>query len=354
MEKKSYLFILIILILLGIIGIILTVEIVPPSNQYKNYVISGSIIPSEKTIGNKPQYVYVYYPYYIPRYLCKSSDIQLSAIEWIDENNGKYQILFTVPIGLKEVILTTDCTSCEHKTVRLDEIPDSVDLVWGGDNCEESFQVSDEQSKAVEHARNFLNGIETNLVKQSFNSSEIQSIKNDVEKGREAISESDRNVNYNESLLHAYYAEWFAWRAHYKMRLFELKYCVEETNSLIQLYENERCFVPDYNAYNDHVSANITYVSLKDGRLLDDYLFDKKETEEMKKEISNVHRQVEWVSDSLRKCENSQRIINGTFEYQKPYCEARQIVFKITFIIWAITFVYIGILIEKGRKIWKP
>jgi len=62
MERKSYLFIFIILILLGIIGIILTVEIVPPSNQYKNYVISGSIIPSEKTIENKPQYVYVYYP----------------------------------------------------------------------------------------------------------------------------------------------------------------------------------------------------------------------------------------------------------------------------------------------------
>lgn len=354
MERKSYLFILIILILLGIIGIILTVEIVPSSNQYKNYVISGSIIPSEKTIGNKPQYVYVYYPYYIPRYLCRSSDIQLSAIEWIDENNGKYQILFTVPVGLKEVILTTDCTSCENKTVRLDEIPDSVDLVWGGDNCEESFQVNDEQSKAVEHARNFLNGIETNLVKQSFTFSESQSIKNDVERSREEISESNRDVNYNESLLHAYYAEWFAWRAHYKMRLFELKYCVEKTNSLIQLYENETCFVPDYNAYNDYVSANITYVSLKDGGLLDDYPFDKKEPEEMKKEILYVPRQVEWVSDSLRKCENSQRIINGTFEYQKPYCEARHIIFKITFIIWAITFVYIGILIEKGRKIWKP
>lgn len=353
MERKSCLFILIILILLGIIGIILTVKIVPPTNQYKNYVISGNIIPSEKTIGNKPQYVYVYYPYYIPRYLCRSSDIQLSAIEWINENNGKYQILFTVPVGLKEVILTTDCTSCENKTVRLDEIPDSVDLVWGGDNCEESFKVNDEQSKVVEHARNFLNEIETNLVKQPFNSSEIQSIKNDVERGREEISESDRDVNSNESLLHAYYAEWFAWRAQYKMRLFELKYCVEEINSLIRLYENESCFVPDYNAYKNYVSANNTYVSLKDGRLLDDDPFDINETEEMKKEINSVPRQVEWVSDSLRECENSHRIINGTFEYQKPYCEARQIVFKVNFIIWAIVFVYIGIWIEKGIKIWK-
>ncbi|MEA3434851.1 MAG: hypothetical protein U9R43_00180 [Thermodesulfobacteriota bacterium] len=340
--------------MLGVIGIILTVEIIPPANQYKNCVISGSIDPSEKIVGNKPNYVYIYYPFHIPKYLCRSSDIRLSAIEWGDENKGKYQILFTVPVGLDEVIITTDCSSCEHKKVNLDEIPKSVDLVWGSAKCEDDFQVSNQQSKAIEHARNFLNGIETNIVDKPFNTSEVQSIKKDVERGRDEISESDRiRSNINESLLHAYYVEWFAWRAQYKLKLFELKYCVNKVNLLVKTHENDKCFVPDHNAYNDYNSANSTYFSLSDSRLLNDYPFDIKELDEMKKEIDYVNRQVKWVSDSLRECEDSYRIINGTFEFQKPYCETRQIIFKITYIIWAIVFVYLGILIEKGRKIWK-
>ena len=354
MEKKSYLFVLGILILLGIIGMILTVKIIPPSNQYKNYVISGSIIPSEKVVGNKPNYVYVYYPYYIPKYLCRSSDIQLSAIEWLDENNGEYQILFTVPVGLGEVIITTDCSSCEHTKVKLDEIPESVDLIWGSAKCEDDFQISEQQPKAVEHARNFLNGIDTNIVDKPFNSSEVQSIKNDVKRGMDEIFESDGiRDKINESLLHAYYAEWFAWRAQYKLKLFELKYCVNEVGSLVKSHGDDKCFVPDYNAYNDYKSANSTYFSLSDSRLLNDYPFDIKELDEMEKEIDYVHGQVKRVSDSLRECTDSRGIINGTFEFQRPYCEARNITIKITYLIWAIVFIYIGILIEKGKRLWK-
>ena len=316
--------------------------------------ISGKIEPSEKIVGDKPQYVYVYYPYYIPKYLCRSSDIQLSAIKWIDENKGEYQILITVPVGLNEVLITTDCSSCDNKIVLLKEIPESVNLIWGSQKCEDNFQLSEQQQQAVEHARNFLNRIETNIVGEPFNSSESQSIKDDVKRGRDEIFESDsiRN-NVNDSVLHAYYAEWFAWKAEYKLRLFELKYCVQKVYTLVQTYKNDECFVPDYNSYNDYESANSTYFSLNNGRLLDEYPFDKKEVDEMKKEISDVRNQIDWVSESLRKCEDSQRIMNGTFEFQKPYCERRGIGFKVTYITWIIVFVYIGILIEKGRKIWK-
>jgi len=354
MGKKNYLRILGFFILLGVIITILLIEINPPANQYKNYIISGSVNPSDKIVGGKPPYVSIYYPYYMPEYLCRSQDIQVSAINWSDENNGKYQILVSVPVGLDEVIITTDCSSCEYKKVNLNESSQSVDLIWGSAKCGDEFQISEQPIKVVEYTRNLLNEIERNIVNKSFNSSEIQSIKGDVEKGRDKISESDRITDdINGSLLNAYYAEGFAWRARYKLRVFELKYCVSKGGSLLKSYEDNPCFIPDYNAYTNYKSSNNTYFSLSDRRLLSNYLFSKKEIGDMKKEIEDIHRQYGWVSKSLEKCKDSSRIINGTFEYQKPFCKARQIEIGINWISWAIVFIYLGILIEMGKRIWK-
>ncbi|MCK4730173.1 MAG: hypothetical protein KAT28_02540 [Candidatus Aenigmarchaeota archaeon] len=346
MNKRDLLYLSVILILLGALSSVLILKIVPPINQYKNYVISGEVIPLEKIIGVNPKYVYIYYPSNMPESLCRSSKIQLSAIEWLDENKGKYQILFTVPVGLDEIIITTDCSSCEYKKVRLDNIPESIDLMYGNAECKDDFQVSDQQPKVVEHARNFLNRIQTNIVDKPFNYSEDQSIKKDIERGLDEISESDSmRDNINESLLHAYYAEWFAYRAQYKLRFFELKYCVENINILFESHEEYKCFVPDYNTYNDYSSVNITYFSLRKSSLLDDSSFDKLESQKMKDEIWYLHRQVERISDSVNKCKNSQDIINGTFEFQKPYCIARKTAIYLFNFVGLIIIFGIGILI---------
>lgn len=262
--------------------------------------------------------------------------------------------MITVPVGLNEVIITTDCSSCEYKTVLLKEIPDSVNLIWGSQKRENGFRVGEQQRQVVEHVRNLLDEIETDLVKTPFNSSEVNSVKNDVRRSRDEISESNIATNLNESLLYAYYAEWLGWNALYKMQLFELKYCVQKSNTVIETYENDECFVPDYASYKDYESANQTYFSLNSRELKDEYdPLDKKELDDMKAEITFMYDQFNRVDDSLTKCENSQGIINGTFEFQKPYCEKRGMSSKIAYIVWIIVFVYIGILIEKGGKIWK-
>lgn len=353
MNKQSAVYFLSVLVLLGIIVCILTIKIIPPSNQYKSYVISGRIEPAEKVVGDKPQYVNVYYPYYAPKYLCRSSDIQISSINWFNDTTGEYQIQIAVPVGLKEVVITTDCSSCDHKTILLKESLDSVNLLWGDKKCESDFQLSEQQPQVVESARNLLNIIETNNVDKPFNSSEIQSIKTDLKAGRDEIGESDMVMNnVNDSLLHAYYASWFAGRARYKSLLFELEYCVNEVGTLLREHESDKCFVPDYTAYTDYKSANSSPF-LKGSILLGDSPFNTKDLDKIKDETRYVYDYAAHVSDSLQKCENSKTILNGTFEFQKPYCTARKIVFNAQYIIWAIIFVYVGILVEKGKKIWK-
>ena len=354
MGKRCDALILITLVALGCFSYFLIQIFTPPSLQYRAFAISGNIKPSEEIIGNQPQYVYVYYPYYNPNYLCRSNTIKLAKIKWKDNLSGEYTVYFEVPIGLKEVILTTDCTSCDYKVVNLKDESILVDLTWGSQKYEDSFQLSEQREEILYHARNFLNDMETYILDKPFNSSEIQSIKIDIKNGREAISDSDRiKDNNNESLLQAYYAEWFAWRAQYKIRLFELKYCVNESNSILKSYEHDKCYMPDNNAYKEYSSANSTYYSLRDSSILTDYIYDIKDIERIKIEIRYVHGEVDRVIDAKNDCENSLRINNETFEFQKPYCEARQVALTVSYLIWAIVCVYFGILIEKGRKLWK-
>ena len=353
MKKKTSILILVILILLVIIGCLVMIKITPPSNQYKNYVISGKVLPSEKKIGDRPTYVYAFYPYYYLSHLCRSSEVQLIKIDWIDDDTGQFEIFFNVPIGLKEIILTTDCSSCNYSIkVDLNDITLSVDLIWGGEICWGSYQVSDQKTIVVSHTRNLLNAIETKLVDEPFNSSEKQNIREDIKKGREAIFDSELKMNYSESLLQAYYARWFSWSAVHKFMLFELKYCLEKINTLLQRNENDNCYVPDYTAYKDYSSANTTYFSQIEHRSLDDTPFDTKEIKMIKQEISGVHKDMELVLKANTKCDMSFRIINETFEFQKPYCEVRKSIKYTTYLIWAIVFVYIGILIENVKQ-WK-
>ena len=248
MTRKNIVALIVIFILLGVIGFILTNEFIPPINQYKTYVVSGKITVLDNIIGSRPQYVRVYYPYYMSKHLCRGRVIELSNIIWNDEKKGLFEISFSVPLGLSNVLLTTDCTSCYSESILLDEIPESVDLIWDGNNCNEAFLISDDSIEALRHARNFLNGIEERLVKKQFSSQEKENIKNDVEDGRGAISESELIDDYNESLLQAYYAEWFAWRAQYKLYLYDLKHCVKNVNDILVHHSDDACYVPDYNA----------------------------------------------------------------------------------------------------------
>lgn len=352
MNLKETIYNVTILILLIIISAILITDMNVPTNDYETYVISGKVSSVDDPIGVKPKYVYLSYPYYILKYLYRSEDITLAKIDWADENEGSYQVSFTVPIGLNEVILSTDTSSCDYLSVGLKNIPTSVDLTWGINKCEDKYPISNETSLVVSGARNFLNSLDTNLVKKKFNSTEKDYIKEDIAKGREEISKSERETEYTPSLLHAYYAQWYAMRASYTVKLYELKYCILETENILTEYSNDSCFVPEYQSLNKYISANETLTSHIGGRLLDEYPYDKTEISKIIDELDYLDDQFDNINEALKKCENSQPLINNTFSYQKPYCEARHFRFSLSIFIWVFIAFYLGIIFEKGIREW--
>lgn len=343
------------IILLGITTYFLIQKFTPPTNQYRSFVISGEINPSTIIVGNPPQYVYVYYPYFNPDSLCtgRARILEIAKIKWYNNNSGKYSVYFNVPVGLKEVILTTDCSLCEYEIVNLEKDPREVNLKWGGQKCEETFKIPELRNEIITHARNFLNAIETNIVDKPFNSSEMQSIKSDIKNGRDAIFESDLRIkeNINESLLQAYYAEWFAWGARYKIYLFELRYDIEKTNALLDSHKDS-CYVPDHDAFEEYSSANRSYISLRGDIVLGDRPYNIKDIEKMKGEIRFLHNRVQFISDIKNDAENSLKIINGTFEFQKPYCAARTKAMYLFNFILLVVALGIGILIGQRWKTW--
>ena len=56
--------------------------------------------------------------------------VLIKSINFSEEDNGKYQILFTVPIGLNKVIVTTNCKYQDYVIIDLNDINEIVKLCW--------------------------------------------------------------------------------------------------------------------------------------------------------------------------------------------------------------------------------
>jgi len=365
MKKKVIIPISILVILLVAIAYTysLTQICTPPSNHYKSYIISGSITSSAESTGNKPHYVNVYYPYYNPQYLAQRQRINSNSakIKWIDDVSGEYEVYFEVPVGLKEVILNTDIYSCNYETVNLTNETIRRDLIWGVQKCEDEHPISGNKIELLFNVRNYLDRDSMWLDQNQFNSSEKENIRKDIQRGRERVTIADSSqTEYNKSLLEAHYAYWFASNAEYKINLLELKYCLEQVDAILESHKNDNCYIPDKSSYDDYLSSNHTYFSEGEMSYRNYHPYEINETEKMKNKISHIQGEIEYVSEANENCKNSLSIINGTFEFQKPYCEKRNILLKTTnlvgYLIWTIVFIYIGILIgiliEKQKR-WK-
>jgi len=363
MKKEVVVPILVILILLGVLAYTYSLIQIctPPSNQYMDYVISGSINYSAESTGNKPHYVNVYYPYDNPDYLAKKQRINSNSAEinWIDNVSGEYEVYFEAPIGLKKVILNTDIYSCNYEPVNLTGDLIRKDLIWGIQKCE-SGSVSENITVLSKEVGNYLENNRRMLLgkQKQFNSSEVESIEADIDRGFDRLnrlSKYYKSVDYNESLLEAYYAYWFYLTSRYKIRLFELKYCLEQVDAILESHKNDSCYVPDNKAYDYYHLSNQTY---SQSRALNKLPFHIDDTEKMKEEISFVDEyNIDRVSEANEKCKNSLSIINETFEFQKPYCEKRAnaiYLFNFTWLLidmWFI-FVVLGIGILIGQR-WR-
>src|SRR3989344_3320658 len=153
--KKSYWFIAILLIGAFIL-FFLWLKINAPYESYKTYSVSGKVISEHSDPQDKPRFVRIYNPYYLPEYLCRESEIDIRAIRWDNEKEGNFSFSVKLPISMKEIILTTDCSQCRYEIINLDSIPMEITLISGNSNCEERDEIGDVPTQVVQIAENLL------------------------------------------------------------------------------------------------------------------------------------------------------------------------------------------------------
>lgn len=351
MKTKSIIMVIVILLILAIASIIFLKIYFPKYNNYNQYPLRGEVV-LKSNIGDRPSYVAIYYPYFQIDNLCQGEEIDITRIDWINDSYGKFDILITVPIGLKKVILTTNCDKCNHQEIYLDNIQNSINLIYDGSKCENKEDVGNAPTQVIEIARNVLNRVDEEKSSKIFNNSEFEDLNQDIERGRSYISESDRDLSYDNKLRDAYFSEWLAWRSSYKQGFLDLKYCLIEVEDNFK--KKDKCYSPDYNSYLDYLSVNRTYYSDLNGYIL------KREPFEIKNNNTLLKQEVLWakqdwvrIYNEKEKCTKTRDIIDATFDYQKPYCSIRNVVDIGIIVNTAIIFTLLGILYMTIKLQWK-
>ena len=324
-----------------------------PKNQNQEFVISGKVLPAKTATGSHPSLVRASYPPAGLDNLCRGGEIAITKINWVG-NIGTYQIVFRASAGLNAIALTTDCDYCDRVVVSLKSNNQVQDLSWGNKTCMMDGEYTyEDKEKVLERANLFTKFIDSQLLKTSnLNESERQSIRDDISRATEENIEANRPKDANESILHAYYAEWYATRAEYRLALFSLKYCLNDVAALLKVYKDDGCYVPDYGSFQGYLMANNTFFSLDNSRFLEDTPYGVTDLEKMKFELIYAHNKYSWISEQQfapSQCLNSYKLINATFEFQKPYCEGIKTIEYVSYLFWSLALIYLGILI--GR-IW--
>ncbi len=351
MTLKEKIFLAIILALIGIICGILAIKITPPSNQYKEYVLHGKVIPSDKITIARPGNVYVYYPYHNMNFLSQSRLIALNNIEWINETHGEFEISFKVPLSLTKVVLTVQSSTCNNEIVDLREVLPNIELVWGNQSCEGRYIPKEDKELVLKRVRNSLNNLDGRLVNMPFNSTEKQNIKSAIEDAWDNLGQSDSLEGKNETLLYAYYSLWYSEKADFMEVLYRLKYCLENVTDVLAIHSN-KCYIPNNEDYEDYKTSNNTYAFSKNSGILTKHPYETIDIDIMKEEISYLQRRRGDLSQAKSDCESALGNIGDTFDFQKPYCEARRIFMNLTYTFGAVFLFFLGYLIKDIIEKW--
>ena len=336
--------IILVLILLG--NYFLINSISPPHNEVSKYSIHGRVLLTDNVLG-QPKFVMIYYPYYSNDLLCSNGvEIDITSINWTSNKEGEYTIFFAVPSSLKNIVVSLECPTCAMKSVNLDEIPDSVDLTWDGTYCNEIKVASGTASQIATEAQRISAAITSEM--NDINKIQQKIVMPDIDETSYSIIDYG-NPPFEDSLKNAYYANWFAWNARYKLSYFKLGNCLDNINSILISHNNNSCYIPDYETYQQFLSINITHSTYRDPedftqiKSIDDFTI-------IQGEINNVAQKWNNFNQEMWRCEEVYRTINNSFVMQDSYCKTNKWVKSSLFISLILTSLAIGILI--GVNIW--
>ena len=324
----------------------------PSYNESKAYSLEGRIIMNSST-EQRPQYMFVYYPYYLLQYLCRQNNLAVAKINWINDDEGKFSIFLSVPASLKEVIVTPDCAKCQHQSIKLDNISSPIVMYWKNSNkCDSNLKVAEESNYAILESQRLSGIVEEKLAQDSFNYSEKSFVREYTKRAASLVTDYTNSATPEEALKNAYHANWFAWSARYRIEKTELFHCLSDADKIVEQKKAESsCYVPDSKSYQDYLSVNNTYISFTEYSV--DWLYSDKNNTEIRRNVQLVAENWQRLYEENQKCKKAYLEINETFNIQKPYCAAQKAFKTSSLLGWIIAFIFIGIFIQRVISKWE-
>lgn len=345
--------ILIICVIIGTASYVL-LQFLAPYDPVKDgflVTINGQVNAKTNDTKSYPTYVTAYYPFGNLDHLASSGNsIDLANINW-DGNIGNFSMTFWLPIEMN-LVLTAASTGCNHERVYVSkkENVKQVELAFDERTCYKSVELANTEEQLVDVSESLLVEIFNEYKKPIYTPDESDSMREDEEQGGKQLEQRTRENDGNKSLMYAYNAYWLAWRGHYKMYLFKLGKCVDK--SMPFLTENESCINIPYESKKELLDANHSYGSLSNSWVLSEDVTRIKTVQEASTNAKIIFDQYRAVEDLWENCENSFKIINESYNNQKPVCDARKNAIRLFGWAETLALICLGFLVSYPIKKW--
>lgn len=323
----------------------------PEVNKFKFSSINGTI-RLENYSENSLLRMYVYYPYFAtydkysdnyPLKLCSS------IINW-DNGVGTFDLHFSAPVGLKNVWVTPKFRICDYKEISLED--KTIEFVISNENCTEQSTIDFSKENLLYASKRIIGDLTNDIFEYNLNVSSIDGLFEDKKRSEDAYFDSETSDDINNSYNSALLANFFAKRAKYRYEVYQLNVCLNNIEILLEQNSND-CFVPDYLAYQMFNSSKEGFEAWKKIDLLTlnhAYFINRPdEAEDGIESLDDFY--FEMMEDDLSSCKSALELINGTFQFQKPYCESRKNIFEL--LNWSIILILVCISFLIGKKAGK-
>jgi len=344
--SKSIILCILIVITVLLINLFIIKFYYPKINAYRTFVIQGNVTYDSKLIDSKPDYLFLYYPNDANgNLLCTTEVIEMTKINWLNNNSGQYAIKFDVPVGINNVMITNNCASCNYFYVGLNKKFINKDLSLNDKHCMTDFNFGVNVESIIESAKNINGNVDTGTLSSEFTGEKLYPIRSDIGESKKYLDLIPKNSldDINKSLLNAHLSIWYSYRAEYRFQLAKLSDCLGQISPLLDKFDTS-CYQPEYNSYQNYLSANATYYGFLNS--FSDPPFTEN-IEELKTKIKMEKSVSEALASSNYKCSTSLSIINATIKFEKPYCTLIKFNNLFEMFIIAIIFLLLGMFINE-------
>jgi hypothetical protein len=315
--------------------------------------IKGNIIDLDSVTNgsSKPETVRVFPSVFTFNNLCRYNEFDVASnITW-NGNQGTYVITLKLPVE-QEVIITPKCGGCYPERIYLNRNKSvySLDLKWDTSECIKNDEGYSDSKKALDRARDLLDGASAELNKYDFDKNTTADIKSTITRGQEHIEDAKTSSNESESLYHAEYAILYGWNTYNQIDLANANLCLNLIKSEIEKHNNS-CYNIPYESQSSYTTINNTVYNLH--TYFAHYEYDAFQMDKLNNEINYIsNNERDTISMSKNNCFNTLKIIKESLKYQEPYCKKSKIATQSLYIIFVSLAFIIGLILGKIGRRW--